>query len=126
VSTCLNALIAETRAVIAHKQIYRVMKVRDLLLDGHAAGAERRHDGRITVDERYRHVTPTASRLAVTTVRRSESPSRAVYIGRWMTAPMEHEDGTKAERKSGNPPGGVVNQFCRTSSIITHSISVWC
>jgi hypothetical protein len=73
-----HALIAETGAVIAHKQIYRVMKVRDLLLDGETAGAERRHDGRITVDKRYRHGTPTASRLAVTTVRRSGSPSRAV------------------------------------------------
>jgi hypothetical protein len=124
VSTRLNALIAETRAVIAHKQIYRVMKVRDLLLDGHAGGAEHRHDGQITLDERYRHGAPTASRLAVTTVRRCESPSRAVYE-RSMTAPMEREDGTKAERKSGNPPGGVVSRFCRTSSFIAHSISVW-
>ena len=32
-----------------------------------------------------------------------------LYIERWLTAPMEHEDGTKAERKSGTPQGGVVS-----------------
>ena len=37
-----------------HKRIYRVMKARGLLLDRHAGGAERRHDGRIAVDERNR------------------------------------------------------------------------
>jgi putative transposase len=37
-----------------HKRIYRVMKVRGLLLDRHAGGVERRHDGRIAVDERNR------------------------------------------------------------------------
>jgi putative transposase len=35
-----------------HKRIYRVMKVHGLLLDRHAGGAERRHNGRIAVDER--------------------------------------------------------------------------
>jgi hypothetical protein len=29
-----------------------------------------------------------------------------LYIERWLTASMEHEDGTKAERKSGTPQGG--------------------
>ena len=37
-----------------HKQVYRVIKARGLLLDRHAGGAERRHDGRIAVDERNR------------------------------------------------------------------------
>jgi len=35
-----------------HKRIYRVMNVSGLLLDRHAGGVERRHDGRIAVDER--------------------------------------------------------------------------
>jgi hypothetical protein len=37
-----------------HERVYRVMKVHGLLLDRHAGGAERRHDGRIAVDERNR------------------------------------------------------------------------
>jgi hypothetical protein len=37
-----------------HKRVYRVMKVHSLLLDRHASGAERRHDGRIAVDQRNR------------------------------------------------------------------------
>ena len=37
-----------------HKRVYRVMRARGLLLDRHAGGAERRHDGRIAVDERNR------------------------------------------------------------------------
>lgn len=37
-----------------HKRIYRVMKVHGLLLDRHAGGRERRHDGRVAVDERNR------------------------------------------------------------------------
>ena len=37
-----------------HKRVYRVMKIHDLLLDRHAGGVERRHDGRIAVDERNR------------------------------------------------------------------------
>src|SRR5262249_16201209 len=32
-----------------HKRVYRVMKVHGLLLDRHAGGVERRHDGRIAV-----------------------------------------------------------------------------
>jgi len=35
-----------------HKRLYRVMKVHGLLLDRHVGGDERRHDGRIAVDER--------------------------------------------------------------------------
>ena len=34
--------------------VYRVMKVHGLLLDRHVGGDERRHDGRIAVDERNR------------------------------------------------------------------------
>jgi putative transposase len=34
-----------------HKRVYRVVKVHGLLLNRHAGGAERRHDGRIAVDE---------------------------------------------------------------------------
>ncbi len=37
-----------------HKRIYRVMKAHGLLLDRHAGGLERRHDGRVAVDERNR------------------------------------------------------------------------
>ena len=37
-----------------HKRVYRVMKAHGLLLDRHAGGVERRHDGRIAVDERNR------------------------------------------------------------------------
>jgi putative transposase len=37
-----------------HKRVYQVMKVHHLLLDRHAGGVERRHDGRIAVDERNR------------------------------------------------------------------------
>jgi putative transposase len=75
-----NELVAEIKAIIAtlptygyrrvhailkrqalaaghkpnHKRVYRVMKARGLLLDRHAGGVERRHDGRIAVDERNR------------------------------------------------------------------------
>lgn len=34
-----------------HKRVYRVMKLHGLLLDRHAGGVERRHDGRIAVAE---------------------------------------------------------------------------
>ena len=37
-----------------HKRVYRVMKIHSLLLDRYAGGVERRHDGRIAVDERNR------------------------------------------------------------------------
>jgi putative transposase len=37
-----------------HKRVYRVMKVNGLLLDRHVGGVERRHDGRIAVDQRNR------------------------------------------------------------------------
>ncbi len=37
-----------------HKRVYRAMRLHGLLLDRHAGGIERRHDGRIAVDERNR------------------------------------------------------------------------
>jgi len=46
--------LAAGRKPSNHKRIYRVMKVHGLLLNRHASGAERRHDGRIAVDERNR------------------------------------------------------------------------
>ena len=46
-----------------HQRIYRVMKVHGLLLDRHAGGAERRHDGRIAVDERNRRWCSDIDRL---------------------------------------------------------------
>jgi putative transposase len=46
--------LAFGRKVPNHKRVYRVMKVHGLLLDRHAGGVERRHDGRIAVDERNR------------------------------------------------------------------------
>ena len=48
-----NALAAGLKPA-NHKRIYRVMKAHGLLLDRHAGGIERRHDGRIAVDERNR------------------------------------------------------------------------
>ena len=45
-----NAL-AEGRAPTNRKRVYRVMKAHGLLLDRHAGGIERRHDGRISVDQ---------------------------------------------------------------------------
>ena len=52
-----------------HKRIYRVMKAHGLLLDRHAGGVERRHDGRVAVDERNRRGAPMAWRSAATMAR---------------------------------------------------------
>lgn len=41
--------LAEGQPPPNHKRVYRVMKERGLLLQRHAGGAERRHDGRIAV-----------------------------------------------------------------------------
>ena len=58
-----------------HKRVYRVMKARSLLLDRHADGAS----GGTTVASPWMNAigvgAPTASRLAVTTVRRCGLPS---------------------------------------------------
>lgn len=45
-----RAAIAEGQDSPNHKRVYRVMKVHGLLLQRHAGGDERRHDGRIAVD----------------------------------------------------------------------------
>ena len=45
-----------------YKQENRVMKVYGLRLDRHVGGVERRHDGRIAVNERNRRWAPMASR----------------------------------------------------------------
>jgi len=42
--------LAEGRPPPNHKRVYRVMKEHGLLLQRHAGGSERRHDGRIAVD----------------------------------------------------------------------------
>ena len=41
--------LAEGRSPANHKRVYRVMKEHGLLLQRHAGGVERRHDGRIAV-----------------------------------------------------------------------------
>jgi putative transposase len=43
--------LAEGRQPPNHKRVYRVMKEHGLLLQRHAGGAERRHDGRIAVEQ---------------------------------------------------------------------------
>jgi len=45
---------AGCRSTTAQSQVYRVMKVHGLLLDRHVGADERRHDGRVAVDERNR------------------------------------------------------------------------
>ena len=50
-----------------HKRIYRAMKVHGLLLDRHAGGIERRHDGRIASMSAIGVGAPTALRSAATT-----------------------------------------------------------
>src|SRR5690349_24934768 len=54
-----------------HKRIYRVMKAHGLLLDRHAGGVERRHDGRVAVDERKLYEVRWAARRCY---RRSARP----------------------------------------------------
>src|SRR5215831_15528135 len=50
----VHAIVKRQALAADHKRLYRVMKVRELLLARHAGGVERRHDGRIAVDERNR------------------------------------------------------------------------
>jgi RNA-directed DNA polymerase len=47
-----------------------------------------------------------------------------LYIERWLTAPMEHEDGTKAERKSGTPQGGVVSPIL-SNLFLHYAFDLW-
>jgi RNA-directed DNA polymerase len=47
-----------------------------------------------------------------------------LYIERWLTAPMEQEDGSIAERKRGTPQGGVVSPIL--SNLFMHySFDLW-
>ena len=59
----------------SHKRVYRVMKVHGLLLDRHAGGVERRHDGRIGVDERSRRWCFDCFEISCDNGRRCGSPS---------------------------------------------------
>ena len=47
-----------------------------------------------------------------------------LYIERWLTASMEHEDGTKAERKSGTPQGGVVSPIL-SNLFLHYTFDLW-
>src|ERR1700757_1135371 len=47
-----------------------------------------------------------------------------LYIERWLVAPMEHEDGTKAERKSGTPQGGVVSPIL-SNLFLHYTFDLW-
>jgi group II intron reverse transcriptase/maturase len=47
-----------------------------------------------------------------------------LYLERWLTAPMEHEDGTKAERKSGTPQGGVVSPIL-SNLFLHYAFDLW-
>jgi RNA-directed DNA polymerase len=47
-----------------------------------------------------------------------------LYIERWLTAPMEHEDGTKAERKSGTPQGGVISPIL-SNLFLHYTFDLW-
>jgi RNA-directed DNA polymerase len=47
-----------------------------------------------------------------------------LYIERWLTAPMEHEDGTKAERKSGTRQGGVVSPIL-SNLFLHYTFDLW-
>ena len=47
-----------------------------------------------------------------------------LYIERWLTAPMEHEYGTKAERKSGTPQGGVVSPIL-SNLFLHYTFDLW-
>ena len=47
-----------------------------------------------------------------------------LYIERWLTAPMEHDDGTKAERKSGTPQGGVVSPIL-SNLFLHYAFDLW-
>ena len=47
-----------------------------------------------------------------------------LYIERWLTAPMEHEDGTKAERQRGTPQGGVVSPIL-SNLFLHYTFDLW-
>src|SRR5256714_10859675 len=47
-----------------------------------------------------------------------------LYIERWLTAPMEHEDGTKAERERGTPQGGVISPIL-SNLFLHYAFDLW-
>jgi RNA-directed DNA polymerase len=47
-----------------------------------------------------------------------------LYIERWLTAPMEHEDGTKAERQRGTPQGGVTSPIL-SNLFLHYTLDLW-
>jgi putative transposase len=57
-----------------------VMKVRGLLLDRHAGGTERRHDGRIAVDERNRHWCSDGFEIGCDNGEKCGLPSRWIAV----------------------------------------------
>jgi group II intron reverse transcriptase/maturase len=51
-------------------------------------------------------------------------PWALLYIERWLTVPMEHEDGTRIERSRGTPQGGVVSPIL--SNLFMHyTFDLW-
>jgi group II intron reverse transcriptase/maturase len=47
-----------------------------------------------------------------------------LYIERWLTAPMEMEDGTRVERTKGTPQGGVVSPVM-ANTFLHYTFDVW-
>ena len=47
-----------------------------------------------------------------------------LYIKRWLTAPMEHDDGMKAERTRGTPQGGVVSPIL-ANLFLHYTFDLW-
>jgi len=63
-----------------HKRVYRIMRVHGLLLQKHVGGSERRHDGRIAVEQSNLRWCPMASRSAVRMDKRSVSLLRSIAV----------------------------------------------
>ena len=63
-----------------HKRVYRVMKVHSLLLDRYAGGVERRHEGRIAVEERNRRWYSDCFEIGCDNARERGSPSRSTAV----------------------------------------------
>lgn len=52
------------------------------------------------------------------------NPWALLYIGRWLRAPMEMEDGTLAERNKGTPQGGVVSPLL-ANLFLHYALDMW-
>ena len=71
--------IAEGRAPMNRKRVYRVMRVHGLLLLRHAGGAdERRHDGKIAVAQSNLRWCSDGFESLATTAKRCASPLRSI------------------------------------------------